>query len=64
MSENVRHSTAPGQAGSATFATGCYDTEADAALHIGDTIGVEAGIRKERLDFFDRYYAAQRGGND
>ena len=41
-----------------------YDPEADAALHIGDTIGVEAGIRKERLDFFDRYYAAQRGGND
>ena len=41
-----------------------YDPEADAALHIGDTIGVEAGIRKERLDFFDRYYAAQRDGND
>ena len=41
-----------------------YDPEADAALHIGDTISVEAGIRKERLDFFDRYYAAQRGGND
>ena len=37
-----------------------YDPEADAALHIGDTIGVEAGIRKERLDFFDRYYAAAR----
>ena len=24
MSESVRHSTAPGQAGSATFTTGCY----------------------------------------
>ena len=38
-----------------------YDSGADAALHIGDTITVERGIRKDRLDFFDRYYAAQRG---
>ena len=38
-----------------------YDSGADAALHIGDTIAVERGIRKDRLDFFDRYYAAQRG---
>ena len=36
-----------------------YDSGADAALHIGDTIAVERGIRKDRLDFFDRYYAAQ-----
>ena len=41
-----------------------YDPEADAALHIGDTITVEQGIRKDRLDFFDRYYAAQRGGKN
>ena len=41
-----------------------YDAEDDAALHIGDTITVERGIRKDRLDFFDRYYAAQRGGKD
>ncbi|MCY4658274.1 MAG: carboxylesterase family protein [Acidobacteria bacterium] len=41
-----------------------YDPEADAALHIDDTITVEEGIRKERLDFFDRYYAAQREGNN
>ena len=41
-----------------------YDPEADAALHIGDTISVEQGIRKERLDFFDRFYAAQREGNN
>ena len=38
-----------------------YDSGADAALHIGDTIAVERGIRKDRLDFFDRYYAARRG---
>ena len=41
-----------------------YDPEADAALHIGDTITVERGIRKDRLDFFDRYYAAQREGGE
>ncbi|MYK90227.1 MAG: carboxylesterase family protein [Acidobacteria bacterium] len=41
-----------------------YDPEVDAALHIGDTITVEQGIRKDRLDFIDRYYAAQRGGKD
>ena len=37
-----------------------YDPEADAALHVGDAITVERGIRKDRLDFFDRYYAALR----
>ena len=41
-----------------------YDPEADAALHISDTIDVEQGIRKDRLDFFDRFYAAQREGNN
>ena len=41
-----------------------YDPEADAALHVGDTITVERGIRRDRLDFFDRYYAAQREGGD
>ena len=41
-----------------------YDPEVDAALHIGDTITVERGIRKGRLDFFDRYYAAQREGGE
>lgn len=39
-----------------------YDPEDDAALHISDTITVEQGIRRDRLDFFDLYYAAQRGG--
>lgn len=33
----------------------------DAALEIGDTIQVRRGVRKERLDLLDRYYAAQRG---
>ena len=41
-----------------------YDPEADAALHVGDTITVERGIRRDRLDFFDLYYAAQREGSD
>ena len=41
-----------------------YDPEADAALRVGDTITVERGIRKDRLDFFDRYYAAQREGGE
>ena len=41
-----------------------YDPQADAALQVGDTITVERGIRKDRLDFFDRYYAAQRDGGE
>ena len=41
-----------------------YEPEADAALHVGDTITVEQGIRRDRLDFFDRYYAAQREGGE
>ena len=27
---------------------------------VGDTIQVRSGVRKERLDLLDRYYAAQR----
>ena len=30
------------------------------ALEFGDTIQVRRGVRKERLDLLDRYYAAQR----
>ena len=37
-----------------------YDPDADEALEIGDTIQVRRGVRKERLDLLDRYYAAQR----
>ena len=38
-----------------------FDRDADEALDIGDTIQVRSGVRMERLAFFDRYYAAQRG---
>ncbi len=37
-----------------------FDPDADEALEIGDTIQVRRGVRKERLDLLDRYYAAQR----
>ncbi len=37
-----------------------FDEDADEALEIGDTIQVRRGVRKERLDLLDRYYAAQR----
>jgi para-nitrobenzyl esterase len=37
-----------------------YVREKDEALEFGDTVHVQAGIRKERLDFMDRYYAEQR----
>ena len=37
-----------------------FDRDADEALEIGDTVQVRSGVRKDRLDFFDRYYAAQR----
>ncbi len=37
-----------------------YDTQADTALEFGDTVQVSTGIRKDRLDFIDRYYAAER----
>ena len=38
-----------------------YDRDTAKGLDIGDTIEVRRGIRKVRLDFFDEYYAAQRG---
>jgi para-nitrobenzyl esterase len=38
-----------------------FDRDADEALEIGDTIHVRSGTRKDRLDFFDEYYASQRG---
>jgi para-nitrobenzyl esterase len=38
-----------------------YSRDADEALEFGDTVQVRHGIRKDRLDFQDRYYAAQRG---
>ena len=37
-----------------------YTREADAALELGDTVQVRSGIRKDRLDFMDQYYAGQR----
>ena len=37
-----------------------FDPDADEALEIGDTIQMRSGVRKERLDLLDRYYAAQR----
>ena len=39
-----------------------YDAVSDTALEFGDAIAVRSGIRKERLDLADRFYAAQRGG--
>ena len=37
-----------------------FDRDADEALEIGDTIQVRRGVRKDRLDFLDQYYAAMR----
>jgi len=37
-----------------------FDREADQALEIGETIQVRTGIRRERLAFFEEYYASQR----
>ncbi len=37
-----------------------FDRDADEALEIADTIQVRSGIRKDRLDFLDQYYAAMR----
>jgi hypothetical protein len=39
-----------------------YARDGDQALEIGDSVQVRTGIRKERLDFMDSYYAGQRGG--
>ena len=38
-----------------------YTREADESLEFGDAVQVRAGIRKDRLDFMDRYYAGRRG---
>lgn len=37
-----------------------YDPVGDMALEIADTIRVSRGVRKERLDFFDRFYESER----
>ena len=37
-----------------------FDQDADEVLEFGDTIQLRRGVRKERLDLLDRYYAAQR----
>ena len=37
-----------------------YDPVGDTALEIADTIQVSRGVRKERLDFFDRFYEFER----
>jgi para-nitrobenzyl esterase len=37
-----------------------YTREADESLEFGDAVQVRAGIRKDRLDFMDRYYAGRR----
>jgi para-nitrobenzyl esterase len=37
-----------------------YTRLADQALEFGDTVTLRTGIRKERLDFMDRYYAGRR----
>ena len=33
----------------------------EAALELGDVVQVRQGVRAERLDFFERHYAALRG---
>ena len=38
-----------------------YARQADESLEFGDAVQVRAGIRKDRLDFMDRYYADRRG---
>jgi len=38
-----------------------FTTGGDEALEFGDVVQVRKGIRKERLDFTDRFYALQRG---
>ena len=37
-----------------------FDRDADEALEFADTIQVRSGVRKDRLDFLDQYYAAMR----
>jgi para-nitrobenzyl esterase len=37
-----------------------YTRSADESLEFGDTVQVRSGIRKDRLDFMDAYYAGQR----
>jgi para-nitrobenzyl esterase len=37
-----------------------YSRQADEALEFGNGMHVRAGIRKDRLDFMDRYYAGRR----
>jgi para-nitrobenzyl esterase len=38
-----------------------FTTPGDEALEFGDAVQVRKGIRKDRLDFTDRFYALQRG---
>ena len=37
-----------------------FDREADTLLEFGDTVNLRQGVRKDRLDFFDQFYAAQQ----
>jgi para-nitrobenzyl esterase len=37
-----------------------YSQASDSALEFGDAVKVVSGIRRERLDFMDRYFATQR----
>ena len=38
-----------------------YTREADELLDFGNTVQVRSGVREDRLDFMDTYYAQQRG---
>ena len=37
-----------------------YTREADELLDFGDTVQVRSGVRADRLDFMDAYYAEHR----
>jgi para-nitrobenzyl esterase len=37
-----------------------YDTKSDPAIQFGDHVEVQHGINKATLDFFDRFFAAQK----
>jgi para-nitrobenzyl esterase len=41
-----------------------YSREGDRSLEIGDTVQVRSGLRKDRLDFMDRYYADRRASTN
>jgi len=39
-----------------------YDAKSDPSMVFGDQIAVDRDVNKPALDFFDRYFAAQRSG--